>query len=738
MERGGVPALRWLLLALALPARGGQASSTTPSPHEPGCDSLHTGAPDPPPGLSCFRRCSSGPFTCSWPPQGPAGSTTYILVLCYVSRQLCQQHDAGTATLRTLKQHQVYVRTNATAWVEARWGQHLERSPNVTLHLDEAVKLDPPSHGTSFTKANGRLELRLPRPQCHHKERPPPRREARFRRVGDGSWMQVMCETGKGEDEDDPVTCELGGTAAFEVQLRHRTQHWSSHWSDWSPSIFIPEEILESPALSFRLGHLGRNGQRLLQLGWQRARAAQGDVSYTLRAHMPECSCAEEDEVVLGAEETEYNLTLCGAAYEIVLTATNAAGSSPARRLQVPAEQHTELSFQNISSVGTMVTARWEAPTRGFAFCSERQRTPGAPQPGRCVQEEFLARSSHWQAGTAAPRAPTPSCWLRPRGDGAAPHVGPLEAPACYRLAVHGRGAEQDWATFALQHHFVGNTSLAASVRINASADAAVLLWEPSLRAACPGALLGYRVCHAAEGDNVTYGDVDASASRYALRDLKPGTAYRVGIQEVAAGGGGSCSARWHFQTTALGGAVWSSNLKYLGISLGIPAAALIYQLSKKRLHGMLFPPLPKPTGSEALRFSASEMSQNKPWKSFLEPSEQLSPGELLVMELSPEKEAAASPRPHTPQLSPKEPMEPLQPHCKMELPFTYRRQEVLDPEPGRSGGLGEVPTCGPTAAEEGAGSWGLSQALPPLVLLKPISPQDQEGVGLLQEKAVP
>lgn len=176
----------------------------------------------------------------------------------YVSRQLCQQHDAGTATLRTLKQHQVYVRTNATAWVEARWGQHLERSPNVTLHLDEAgecwgpgraagcsghhscavpaVKLDPPSHGTSFTKANGRLELRLPRPQCHHKERPPPRREARFRRVGDGSWMQVrgpkrspnhhvpctsvsitvtwwlvppfslqvMCETGKGEDEDDP------------------------------------------------------------------------------------------------------------------------------------------------------------------------------------------------------------------------------------------------------------------------------------------------------------------------------------------------------------------------------------------------------------------------------------------------------------------------------------------------------------------------------------------------------
>uniref|UniRef100_A0A8C9FGR0 Uncharacterized protein n=1 Tax=Pavo cristatus TaxID=9049 RepID=A0A8C9FGR0_PAVCR len=122
---------------LPIPVTPGQASSITPSPHEPGCDSLHTGAPDPPAGLSCFRRCSSGPFTCSWPPHGPAGSTTY-------------RHDAGTATVHTLKQHKVYVHTNVTAWVEARWGEHLERSHNITLHLGEAVKLDPPPHGTPF------------------------------------------------------------------------------------------------------------------------------------------------------------------------------------------------------------------------------------------------------------------------------------------------------------------------------------------------------------------------------------------------------------------------------------------------------------------------------------------------------------------------------------------------------------------------------------------------------------
>lgn len=93
------------------------------------------------------------------------------------------------------------------------------------------------------------------------------------------------------------MTCALGGDGAFEVQLRHKPPHWSSYWSDWSGSIFVPEgeeeegervgspwvpkappaqpgllplaEILESPALSYQLGELGPDGQRVLRLGWQ-------------------------------------------------------------------------------------------------------------------------------------------------------------------------------------------------------------------------------------------------------------------------------------------------------------------------------------------------------------------------------------------------------------------------------------------------------------------------------------
>ncbi|NXL88807.1 I12R1 protein, partial [Alectura lathami] len=697
------PMLRWLLLVLAVPARGGAAE---------------------PPGLSCFRPCRARHFHCSWPPHGPSGSTTYVLMLCYATRRPCQRFDVGAVTQYTLQHQSVYVLTNATAWVEARWGQHLQCSPNLTLHLDKAVKPDPPPDGMPFAKAGGRLQLRVPRPWCLRGEQLL-RREARFRRTGDGGWTQVMCETGKSKDgEDDPVTCELGGSAAFEVQIRQKSQHWSSHWSDWSKSVFVPKEILERPVLSFQLGNLGENGQRLLQLRWQRAREEQGDVTYTLLTRMPACRCAEEDDVVLDPEATAHNLTLCGAEYEILLTASNAAGPGPSQRLRVPAEQHAELGFRNISLAGGTVTVQWEAPRRGFAYCFERQPVPGEPQEGVCVQEDFPAHSTHVERGR------------------------PLGAPACYRLAVHGQGAEQDWATFTLQHHFAGNTSLAASVHINASAEAAVLRWEPSPRAACPGALAGYVVCHAADGDNVTHDEVEASASHYMLQNLRPSTAYRVGIQEVTAGTRGTCSTRWHFQTTAPGprSAVWKSKLKYLGISLGLPATAVIYWLSKKRVHELLFPPLPKPMGSKAIEFSASEMSQDTPWKGFVEPSEMFSPGKVLVTELSPEKEVADSTRPCTPQPSPEELPEPGPPSCEAELPFEYRRQEVLGPAlsplPAESGGL---PTCstsssGPPPVAEGMGSWGLPQALVPLALLisdKPIIVRDEEGLELLQ-KSVP
>ncbi|NWX06135.1 I12R1 protein, partial [Caloenas nicobarica] len=687
----GCPMLGWLLLALAALARGGTAAA---------------------PGFSCWKQCSPHGFRCSWPPRGPPGNTSYLLTLCYTLPRLCQEFEVGARTMYPLNHRRIYVLTNVTAWVEARWGDRVHRTPNITLYLNEAVKPNPPSAAVPFTKSGGWLRLRVPRPPCHRRGQPP-QREARFRRTGDHGWTQVTCEAVT--DEDDTVTCALGGDGAFEVQLRHKPPHWSSYWSDWSGSIFVPKEILESPALSYQLGELGPGGQRVLQLGWQRAPEEQGNVTYTLRTHMPACGCTEEDTVELGTEVTAHNLTLSGAEYQILLTAANAAGTGPPRRLLVPAVQRADLGFKNVSVVGSAVTVEWEAPSAGSASCFEQQPLQRAPKWGVCTQLGFPAKSIHVERGA-------------------------LATPACHRLAVHGWSPARGWATFALHHHYAGNASLAVPIRINTStSDATVVLqWSPSPRATCPGVLAKYLICHAAEGDNVTYAEADAAASHFTLQNLRPGTTHRVGVQEVTAESKGTCGAWWRFQTKALGpqGAAWKSNLKYLGILLAVPAAAAVYQLSKKRVRRLLFPPLPKPVGSKAVEFSAGETaSQRHPRRGFVEPSERFSLAELLLTEPNPGKEANdAGTRSGALQPSPAAAQEPVT-ASPPELPFTYRRQEMLSP-PGF-----EPPGSTEEEEEEEEGRPGMHQPLVPIALLisdKPVIIRDQAGWDLAPDEPVP
>ncbi|KAL2294983.1 hypothetical protein Nmel_018127, partial [Mimus melanotis] len=712
----------------------------------------------------------------------------------HLKRSRCLRFEVGTVINYTPPHGQVYILENTTAWVEARWGDQVHRTSNHTLYLNKAVKLDPPPTGMLFSKTGGLLRLQVPQPKCRGLEQPP-QHEARFWRGGDSGWTEVTCETVMATGGNVSVTCALGVKGTFVVQLRQKLPHWSSYWSDWSSNISVPEEILESPVLSHQLGKLGRDGQRVLRLSWQvqwhpwgpswvsptisspesppfplqPVLKEQRDVTYKLNVHMLACGCAESDEedtVELRCEETEHNLTLSGAEYEILLTAVNAAGPGPAQQLRVPAEQRADLSFKEISVAGGTVTAQWEAPVPGDAFCFEQQTLPGPPQQGVCIQQEFPANSSHVQRGKGAPQAPR-----------CPPSQGALGGPGCHRLAVHGRDEERGWVTFALWHRYNSNDSLVVPINISTGDVAVVLQWTPSPRAACPGALAKYLICHSADGDNVTcerdptpvgqeeaaarrqpperppFGfvcpdsEVNATASNYTLQNLQPGTAYRVGVWEVTEDSEGTCSAWWRFQTKALGpqGAVWRGNLKYLGISLGLPAAAAIYHLTKKRARRLLFPPLPKPVGTKAIQFSAAEMSQGQPRRGLLEPSERFSPAELLMMEPDPSEETTdtgtqtAVPQPDVSQSGPalEQPpavlVSPL--GCGDELPFAYRRQDMLSPlgspPSGSTSCTGHPPGEEEEEEEEEEGRQGLHQRLIPIALLisdKPIIIRDEEG----------
>lgn len=81
----------------------------------------------------------------------------------YATSRTCPRYEAGAATTYTLPRHRVYVLTNTTAWVEAQWGPHLHRSPNLTLYLNEAGKRREAGLGAP-------RPCRSPQPRCPRSE----------------------------------------------------------------------------------------------------------------------------------------------------------------------------------------------------------------------------------------------------------------------------------------------------------------------------------------------------------------------------------------------------------------------------------------------------------------------------------------------------------------------------------------------------------------------------------------
>lgn len=109
----------------------------------------------------------------------------------------------------------------------------------------------------------------------------------------------------------------------------------------------------------------------------------------------------------------------------------------------------------------------------------------------------------------------------------------------------------------------------------------------------------------------------------------------------------------------------------------------------------------------------------------------------------STEKTDTGTRPPSTPQPGPaaEEPVAVRLPGCE-ELPFTYRRQEVLSPvglpPPGSTGCTSHPPS---EEEEEEDGRRGLSQPLVPIALLisdKPIIIRDEEGWDPSPEKTLP
>ncbi|XP_026554223.1 interleukin-12 receptor subunit beta-1 [Pseudonaja textilis] len=569
-----------------------------------------------PQNLICYKPCCEAAFlclmNCSWE-AGCKEDVNHILHLRDQTEGEIQPFEAGNQTHFIFNTDTVYARRNFTVWVESmlRDGPSWI-SKNHTLLIKESIKFNPPSaNSISISRSKGILTLKWPGSRTCRSTL----NEVRMRQFNHLNWTLGNCSSDDTTKGLIVATCHLEKNIRYEVQVRYRTDHWSSHWSSWSEILFVPCEILRSPTVNYTVGSLGKEGERNVTLQWARPSVEQGVVNYTLSFVMlacKPCSFGLEKYNITVDNATSYHTSLSAAEYNISLVAINHAGRSPAYSFKLPPEQNAGASFLNVSLSGRRYTLEWKVDEAHF-----------------CFEAEPLGET-----------LPKKDC-MKP--DATYLFTGEMESNRCYRFAVYKYVIK--WKTVGYTYLFHRNASLEDAIRINVTnqtANSAVIQWKPPRALSdCPGVLKKYIICCQKEQyGNLTYYDVNVSQTWYTIQNLQPDTVYLVGIWVSTANSKDNCKAFYRFLTKAPGITSLPPDFLFMGIFGGILVVIIIFYLGKKRMKKSLFPALPDPANTEAVKFhTTAKTGQAQVKLNFMEPMEVNSTMEPLVVEPSSDKE---------------------------------------------------------------------------------------------------
>ncbi|XP_032081957.1 interleukin-12 receptor subunit beta-1 [Thamnophis elegans] len=578
-----------------------------------------------PQNLICYKPCCEAAFyclmNCSWEAECKE-DVKYILHLRDQTERVIKTFEVVNQTHTIFNTDSVYAQNNFTVWVESVLRDGSPRvSKNHTLLIKEAIKFNPPSaKSITISRSKGILTLKWPRSSTCRSTL----NEVRMRQFNHINWTLGNCSSDDTTEGLIVATCHLEKNIRYEVQVRYRTDHWSSHWSSWSEILFVPYEILRSPTVNFTVESLGKEGQRNVTLQWARPSVEQGEVNYNVTFVMlacKQCFSGLEKYSITVHGATSCHTALSAAEYNISLVAFNNVGHSSAYSFKLPPEQNAVLSpnFLNVSLSGRHYTLEWELDEDFAHFCFEAQPLGETLPKKDCMGPDAISPV----------RVP-----------------GEIESNRCYRFAVYKHDFIK-WKTFGYKYLFHRNASLEDAIFVNVTnqtANSAVIQWKPPRPLSdCPGLLKKYIICCQKEQyGNMAYYDVNVSQTRYTVQNLQPDTVYLVGIWASTGNGKDNCKAFYRFLTKVPDPKKLPLVLSFLfmGIFGGILVVTTIFYLGKNRMKKYLCQALPDPANTEAVKFlTPAETGQAQVKLDFMEPIEANSPMEPLVVEPSSDKE---------------------------------------------------------------------------------------------------
>ncbi|KAG8126762.1 hypothetical protein E2320_021887 [Naja naja] len=150
-----------------------------------------------PQNLICYKPCCEAAYHCRMNCSWEAGCKDVNHTL-YISTD------------------EVHAQENLTVWVES---------------VLKDVKFNPPSaNSVNFSRSKGILTLKWPGSSTCRSTL----NEVRMRQFNHLNWTLGNCSSDDTTKGLIVATCHLEKNIRYEVQVRYRTDHWSSHWSSWT------------------------------------------------------------------------------------------------------------------------------------------------------------------------------------------------------------------------------------------------------------------------------------------------------------------------------------------------------------------------------------------------------------------------------------------------------------------------------------------------------------------------
>ncbi|XP_069832767.1 interleukin-12 receptor subunit beta-1 isoform X2 [Dendropsophus ebraccatus] len=551
---------------------------------------------------------------CSWRAGEDSQNPTYTLQYClHRDDTECSYFNVGSLSYISLSNDVVHMRENISIEVIAEENGQNYISKQITLILDQAVKLDPPDHRKiTITRKGNNITASWIRPEffsvtLNTKKEVRYKRYKRHSLYSDPLPCKVKISTTC--SEDGIPTCKeycmfaLDGDQGHDIQIRQTYEE--GVWSEWSSPIFVPAEIGPVQIENITTRRLNHAGIRTVLLLWKPSTEEEGNMKFLIHFTFLPCSGVTTNYTT---NQNWFQANISGAAYNVTIIASNQAQTASPWSTVIE-EDCAAIAFKKVTFSGNNLTMKWKGKKTGKTRYSIVWKTSDMKEEH--FIKENLNNNATIQTDTFLPMR-------------------------CYKICIHN--ISENHNTVGAVNYFKAVSSVGPRdlTVMNVTANSILLKWEAFDLHECQMILQNWIISsidHETNVSNEIY--ENSSVTQHLVEELPPGYNYTFAVKGITIYGEQtgnsfkSVSSPWKAENTS------KRHIENIGIPVASLIALGLIVLAWCKIKECVCQDLPNPSNSIAATFPLNENKSNLSRPHLVHTSYEEKTTEPLIIETS-------------------------------------------------------------------------------------------------------